>query len=58
LDLPRTVRAEHSGEVVAVNGDVSQQCDILIFDPIHYSGSPADNQIVGHDLCWQAGLGR
>jgi hypothetical protein len=31
--LPRIVRAEHSGEVVAVSGDVSQQCDILIVDP-------------------------
>ena len=31
--LPRNVRAEHSGEVVAVNGEVSRQCDILIVDP-------------------------
>jgi hypothetical protein len=31
--LPRTVRAEHGGEVVAVNGAVSRQCDILIVDP-------------------------
>lgn len=31
--LPRNVRAEHSGEVVAVNGKVSQQCDLLIVDP-------------------------
>jgi hypothetical protein len=31
--LPRNVRAEHSGEVVAVNGERSQQCDILIVDP-------------------------
>lgn len=27
--LPRTVRAEHGGEVVAVNGAVSRQCDIF-----------------------------
>jgi hypothetical protein len=31
--LPRTVLAEHSGEVVAVNGAVSGQSDILIVDP-------------------------
>jgi hypothetical protein len=31
--LPRNVRAEHSGEVAAVNGAVSPQCDILIVDP-------------------------
>jgi hypothetical protein len=31
--LPRSVRAEHSGEVVAVSGAVSGQCDILIVDP-------------------------
>jgi hypothetical protein len=31
--LPRNVRAEHSGEVVAVNGAVSRQCDILVVDP-------------------------
>ncbi|WP_367321802.1 DUF6602 domain-containing protein [Streptomyces sp. HUAS ZL42] len=31
--LPRTVIAEHSGEVVATNGEVSGQCDILIMDP-------------------------
>lgn len=31
--LPRTVRAEHSGEVAAVDGEVSPQCDILILDP-------------------------
>lgn len=31
--LPRTVIAEHSGEVIATNGEVSGQCDILIMDP-------------------------
>jgi hypothetical protein len=31
--LPRTVIAEHSGEVIATNGQVSGQCDILIMDP-------------------------
>lgn len=31
--LPRTVLAEHSGEVIATNGEVSGQCDILIMDP-------------------------
>jgi hypothetical protein len=31
--LPRNVIAEHSGEVVAVNGAVSGQCDIVIVDP-------------------------
>jgi hypothetical protein len=31
--LPGTVRAEHGGEVVAVNGAVSPQYDILIVDP-------------------------
>jgi hypothetical protein len=30
---PRSDRADHSGEVVAVNGKVSGQCDILIVDP-------------------------
>lgn len=31
--LPRNVIAEHSGEVVAANGEVSGQCDIVIVDP-------------------------
>jgi hypothetical protein len=31
--LPRNVIAEHSGEVVAVSGEVSGQCDIVILDP-------------------------
>jgi len=31
--LPRNVIAEHSGEVVAANGAVSGQCDIVIVDP-------------------------
>jgi hypothetical protein len=31
--LPRNVIAEHSGEVIAVTGEVSGQCDILILDP-------------------------
>jgi hypothetical protein len=31
--LPRNVIAEHSGEVVAGNGEVSGQCDIVIVDP-------------------------
>jgi hypothetical protein len=31
--LPRNVIAEHSGEVVAANGAVSGQCDIVILDP-------------------------
>src|SRR5829696_10116867 len=31
--LPGNVIAEHSAEVVATNGDVSRQCDIVIMDP-------------------------
>jgi hypothetical protein len=31
--LPRAVIAEHSGEIVATNGVVSRQCDVLIIDP-------------------------
>ncbi|MEU2498072.1 DUF6602 domain-containing protein [Streptomyces pseudogriseolus] len=31
--LPRTVIAEHSGEVIATDGQVSGQCDVLIMDP-------------------------
>jgi hypothetical protein len=31
--LPRNVRAEHSGEVIAADGKVSGQCDILVVDP-------------------------
>jgi hypothetical protein len=31
--LPRAVKAEHSGEAVTVDGEVSRQCDIMILDP-------------------------
>lgn len=31
--LPRSVMAEHSGEAITVDGEVSAQCDIMILDP-------------------------
>jgi len=31
--LPRAVKAEHSGEAVTVDGEVSKECDIMILDP-------------------------
>jgi Domain of unknown function (DUF6602) len=31
--LPRSVTAEHSGEAVSVDGEVSAQCDAMILDP-------------------------